>query len=710
MTKDNRVKGSLVTWKDNDSSSKAEAFAGYAEAFESYGDVGKTQANRSFIGVQPNVSVRSSFNRSDYLGYRPSEAIPTRHRESLRMCMDAYDKVGIIRNVIDLMGDFGSQGISIVHEDKSVEKFYKQWFKKVDGKERSERFLNTLYKCGNVIIYRSDAKITPAVKKYVRSMASDIKVKTPTFPKSVIPWRYNFFNPLSVEVRDGMLNMFAGKRSHELSVSPFVDKFRGAEIPEEFSATLPPEVKKAIKEGGRSITLDPDKLSIFHYKKDDWSQWANPMIYAILDDIIMLEKMRLADLSALDGAISNVRLWTLGSLEHKILPTKAGINRVRDALANISNGGTMELVWGPELTYTESNSQVYKFLGSEKYASVLNGIYAGLGVPPTLTGMAGQSGGFTNNFISLKTLVERLQYGRALLQKFWDQEIETVRRAMGFRKPAHINFDQMSLADESSEKNLLLQLADRDIISHETVLERFKEIPSIEKIRLKREQAARDAGKAPDKAGPFHNPQTEHELEKIALQSGKIKPTDIGMDTTVPDNLLLPPDPNPPVVAPAGSGGKPGTKPTTKKKGDPSGGRPKQSKDSKDRKKRVDTPRSKPGVAETMVWVQDTFDVISQIANAAFLGSHNKTTLRQLTKVQVAELEDMKLDILCACEVMQEVDTDYVVGVLSGGKTYATSFKQSLIDHNITTQSMSIDSYKKNMLGRYMEFLFSEKG
>ena len=54
------------------------------------------------------------------------------------MCMDAYDKVGIVRNIIDLMGDFGSQGISIAHENKSVEKFFQQWFRKIDGKEIRE--------------------------------------------------------------------------------------------------------------------------------------------------------------------------------------------------------------------------------------------------------------------------------------------------------------------------------------------------------------------------------------------------------------------------------------------------------------------------------------------------------------------------------------------------------------------------------------------
>jgi len=479
-----------VTWDDNDKSSKAQAMDLYASAGDQYTGVTKSTAShyRDFRDIEPNKSVRPGFTRYDYDAFRPDEQIPRRQKRLIKMCMDAYDKVGIIRNVIDLMGDFGSQGIDIIHENKSVETFYKQWFKKVDGKERSERFLNNLYRTGNVIIYRSTAKITPAVTKYIKSMAADIKVNVPKFEDKTIPWRYNFFNPVSVDAKDGKLNILFGRKDYQITSTSFIDNFRDGTIPAQFLDTLPPDVKNKIKNGEQKIPLDPERLSLFFYKKDDWMEWANPMIYAILDDIIMLEKMRLADLSALDGAISNIRLWTLGNLEYKILPTKAGINKLRDVLSSNAGGGTMELVWGPELTYTESNSQVYKFLGSEKYTSVLNSIYAGLGVPPTLTGLAGNGGGFTNNFISLKTLVERLQYGRELLAKFWEKEIEIVRQAMGFRKPAYIQFDQMSLSDEATEKNLLIQLADRDIISHETVLQRFKEIPSIEKIRLKREQ------------------------------------------------------------------------------------------------------------------------------------------------------------------------------------------------------------------------------
>ena len=132
----------------------------------------------------------------------------------------------------------------------------------------------------------------------------------------------------------------------------------------------------------------------------------------------------------------------------------------------------MELVWGPELSFQESSSDVYKFLGSEKYNSVLNNIYAALVSRQLLLVWLQMVEGLLISF-SLKTLLERLQYGRDQLVRFWEKELEIVRKAMGFRYKAHIQFDQMTLSDEAAEKNLLIQLADRDIISNET-LERFR--------------------------------------------------------------------------------------------------------------------------------------------------------------------------------------------------------------------------------------------
>ena len=674
----------MITWHDD--ASKSIAMDAFSENVNSYDGVTKSlgyRAYRNFKDIEPNRSVRPGFTSMDYHAFRPDEQVPREQKRMIKMCMDAYSKVGIIRNIIDLMGDFGSQGINVVHPNKSAEKFFKQWFKKCNGKERSERFLNTLYRCGNVIVYRSSANVTPELSKYMKSVANDIKVEVPNMTKNVIPWRYNFFNPLNVDLKDGAMNLFMGKKSYNLSSNIFNDKFKNGNIPPNILETLPPKVKRAIQRGEKAIPLEEERLQVFHYKKDDWQMWANPMIYAILDDIIMLEKMRLADLSALDGAISNIRLWTLGNLDHKILPNRAAINKLRDILASNVGGGTMELVWGPELTYTESNSQVYKFLGSEKYQSVLNSIYAGLGVPPTLTGMAGNGGGFTNNFISLKTLVERLQYGRSLLTQFWQHEIELVRKAMGFRYPAEIHYDQMSLADDAAEKNLLIQLADRDIISHETVLERFKELPNVEKIRLKREYKDRGADNTPDKASPFHNPNQKQEMEKMEKQSELNEKKEQEKKPALPERPEKPDSP----------------------KEIRDEGRPPFKLDEGPRKQRVETPKSAPGLAETIVWAQSTFDTISEVITDAYLKMNNKKNLRQVTKAEVADMEKIKMDVLTNLQPLQEISVEIIHEQLSAGKLCPKEFRECLASKNIDTSSMSIDSYRRSAIGCYVEYV-----
>jgi len=667
----------MFTWSEGDSASKANAFAKAADNVDAYAGLSKSQGSsyRHFIDIEPNRSVRPGFTSNDYYAFRPDEAVPNQQRKIIRMCMDAYDKVGIIRNIIDLMGDFGSQGINIVHRDKSVEKFYQQWFRSVHGKERSERFLNNLYKTGNVIIYRSYAKVTPQLNNYMKAMSSDIRVEVPNLPSNEIPWRYNFFNPLTVKNKDGNLSLFMGLKNYSVSSNSFFDKFTTGDIPNHVLDTLPTNIKQSLLRGEKDIPLDPDRLSMFYYKKDDWRQWAHPMIYAILDDVVMLEKMRLADMSALDGAISNIRLWTLGNLDHKILPNKAAINKLRDILASNVGGGTMELVWGPELSFQESSSEVYKFLGSEKYTAVLNSIYAGLGVPPTLTGMAGNGGGFTNNFISLKTLVERLQYGRDQLMRFWEKELEIIRKSMGFRYKAHVQFDRTSLSDEAAEKNLLIQLADRDIISHETLLERFKEIPQVENIRMKRELAKRDTV-GPEKAGPFHPPPPPNVNEE---PKPEVKP-----EPNEPEKVSLPNAPQDEVT-------------------EIREGRPLFKQDDGPRKKRVETPKSTPGLANIVVHAEKAWSHVSDTLTSSYINSLNKKNLRQLTKAEFRSLEQLKIDIFSNIKLQDEVSDELIHNMLVHNCRASKEFMGKMESYNVKLDEMSIEDYRKHVVGVYIE-------
>ena len=112
-------KDSIITWEDGDSSSKSRAMERFSDAIDAYDGISKAN-HRTFLDIEPNRSVRPSFDRHDYHAFRTNERVPTKQKHIIKMCMEAYDKVGIIRNIIDLMGDFGSQGINIVHENKSV--------------------------------------------------------------------------------------------------------------------------------------------------------------------------------------------------------------------------------------------------------------------------------------------------------------------------------------------------------------------------------------------------------------------------------------------------------------------------------------------------------------------------------------------------------------------------------------------------------------
>ena len=642
------------TWTNDSDMSKALANANdaYSENAPVQPEKALGYTYRTYLDIEPNRSVRTSMTRNDYYRFRPEEAVPTRQKRIMKMCMDAYDRVGIVRNVIDLMGDFGAQGIDIVHQNKSIERFYKKWFEQVNGVERSERFLNYLYRAGNVIIKRRTAKINASKEAELRrSSAADMDIPSTKYVKREIPWAYDFLNPLAVDVLNFYNGMFIGDPIFIMNLSRTTyDSFTASNVTARNTfSKLPPDLQKMVKEGKRQIPLDKDKLEVYYYKKDDWLVWANPMIYAILDDLIMLEKMKLADLAALDGAISQIRLWRVGSLDHKIIPRRDVINKIRDILASNTGGGTMDLVWGPELDFKESQSQVYRFLGSEKYQPVLTSIYAGLGIPPTLTG-ASTGGGYSNNYVSLKTLIERLEYGRQILTKFWTKEIEIVQKAMGFRFPAQIRFDSIILSDESAAKQLLINLADRAIISNETVLERFGEMPDIEKTRLRREeQTRRNDAVAPQKASPYHNPNIRNDVAKILV-------TKDGLNDEFYDELQLPKQEIPmPIAKPLG-GGNPDAKKAPE--GNPQGGRPNNAKDQVKRKTKRVLPKS--GESAAVLWAYNAQKTIGEIVTPMMLEYYDKKNVRSLTKAEFDQLEYLKLCLLTGIEPFIEITPEVV--------------------------------------------------
>lgn len=656
-----------VTWDDNDLNSKKEALNEASKGLEEFGictnkATAATSRFRNFMNLDGQTSGRPGLTRSDYDYFRPDEAVPTEIKAIFAMADQIYNRVGLVKNVIDLMGDFASQGIRLVHPNKRIERFYRNWFDKVKGEERSERFLNNLYRTGNVVINRQTAKISVKVADNLyRSVASpDLIINTDEIKveKREIPWKYTFIDPRVVDVVGASLSSFVGDKTYMITIPATLRKIINAPKNDAEKAIvdqLPPAILEAAK-SKKPYLLDTEKTLVFHYKKDDWKTWAFPMIYSIMDDIAIVEKLKLADLAALDGAISNIRIFKLGSLEHKIAPTQAAASKLSQILQGNVGGGTMDLVWGPDLELIESKTAVHQFLGEGKYTPHLNSIYAGLGIPPTLTGTYGAAG-TTNNFISLKTLTQRLQYGRKVLSAFWKQEIAAVQKAMGFRFPAKIEFDRMDLSNEDAEKALLIQLADRNLISDEMLQKVFGFDPDTEKNRLNRENRQRESERMVQKAGPWHDPQLENSLKKIALQTGVATPSQVGLELEKKkpsEKTALE------MKVPSPIGGGPQL--STKNPGQPQQGRPKNSTDQQKRKTRDFAPRTG---ASLQLWAIEAQEKISDIMNPIFLDFYNKKNMRSLSKAEYDETEITKTKIFLSLEPMSTITDEIVLAKLN---------------------------------------------
>jgi len=577
---------------------------------------------RTFEGWSGDTSVKSTFTRSDYEYFREPNSLKSR-ASITTLCQEAYEKIGIIKNVIDLMSDFGSKGIRIRHSDPEIDKFCQKWGDKVNIQERSERFLSSLYKSGSVVIYETRGRAKNSItSKY-------------------IPVGYTFLNPAAIEIVGEDKGILPSDFKYVVKYSQ--NTLRLLSMEDNIKSVIPEDLKKY---KNTTNPLPSDKVSVYNYKKDDWAFWGNSIIYALLDDLKVLEKLKLSDIAALDGAISSVRLWTVGKLtdnpQTTILPTRAMLQKVARIIANGVGGGSMDLVFGPELDFKESGTTIHQFLGEAKYKPTLDSIYDGLGIPSPL-----RSSNKTNaagNTVSLKTLVERLNYGRILLIDFWKKQLRKIFETLGFKTDEDpiIDFDHMVLTDEAAEKKLILDMADRDIIDVETVRERFNLIPKIVKRNLKKETSERGKSE-PIKAGPFHNANVKDDLKKQLLQSGVVFPKELGLDIGVTDEEV---QKRTKAKEKAAKQAKSlGNKPFTD-----TPGRPKNITETKKRQKK----------ASAIVWASNAQKEISDIFTPIALKIYGKKNVRSLSEDETNNLEISKAKILLSIEPFSEINEEAI--------------------------------------------------
>lgn len=635
------LQDAYVSW-ESDGEDKNNAMKSLSEAVQ-IAQGNNSSRTRDFSNLTSNIGSRPGFRQTDFDWFRPEQAVPTKSKEIISFSRYAYRRIGLVRNSIDLMGDFACQGIRLAHRNKRIEKFFNDWFAKCNGKEVSERLCNLLFREANVVVRMRTAKIKEAqrveMQKSIASPDMIAQLKKGNFKNNEIPWQFNFLDPLTVDVVGGPVASLTGERSYVVNFkgqsSIQLKSMLQNESNNKLTLSIPDEIKKSII-SGESVELDPTKTFVLHYKKDDWQEWADPMTYACFRDLMLYERLKLADQTALDGAINKIRIFKLGNLEHKIAPTASAASTLENVLGANTGGGSQDIIWGPDIELIETSTDINNFLGEEKYRPTLMAIYACLGIPPTLTGTFGASG-TTNNFMSLKTLTERLNYVRNIVKNFWQQQIKTIQDSMGFRFPASVEFDFMSLDDPASMINLLINMADRNIISDEYIQRHIKANPELENRRI----ATQNAGK--EKVSPFHPVDKEFSLQKISLQTGIVSPSQVGLELEEQgDDLSSQQMQNQQSMR-------------NEKKEQKNGqvGRPPNSTDKGPRKQREFKPITKAGIE---LWAKEAQGKIAEVVNGGFLELYSKKNMRSLSAEQFNETEKLKFEILFRLDPLSHVD------------------------------------------------------
>jgi len=453
-------------------------------------------SDAEFVSNAPQSSKSASNVRFDGSTEQNGGATGKEVKERIATCREAYENVGIIGNIVDLMVDFASEGIDVYHKSAPVQKFFRQWASKVNLAQLSQQILKSIYRDGNVPVLSYWGEISDKeVKSFKKAVGKD---KGPLFlsdeaedGSKIIPYKFQVLDVLNVD-RSGSEMLGTAGWDYQFDTSDY----------EILSSEMDAKTKEVVKQlkdslgaaefnklkGTGQMTLDPARFEMLYYKRDGYKSWANPMLWRVMDDVRYKKLLRDMDISLAEGVTNALTVVKLGATKDGLPPSKKKYQKIVSMLKNPSKAKT--IVWDDLIDIQTEYPPIDSLLSSEKYKQVDDDIRSGLGIAEIL--INGGGGNYSSSFLAVKTLLERLELGRQMLLDYLENQVRLVSKAMGFRTAPVIRMNHMSLSDQDSEKKFVLELFDRNAISFETLTERFGENFDIELERVKREDKKRE--------------------------------------------------------------------------------------------------------------------------------------------------------------------------------------------------------------------------
>ena len=402
-----------------------------------------------------------------------------KYHNIIKECVDIYYTTPVVRNIIDLMVDFASEGLKIEHKVDAQQRFYDEWARRSGFYELIPQIFHSILLTGNCFVMKRTGKISPAIQKEM----SKASLEFPSVKNRVVPISYTILNPTRIEIDQSEL---FDERIIQFRLSESdVKKIRkpSNKSQRDVLKSMSPDVRAAALKTG-VVILEEDKVTPLFYKKLPWQSWAYPLIFSCIDDINFKKMLRQMDESSAADVIKAIVIFKLGNTKENFGATQAMFSKFATLLKNPAEA--KNIVWNDLIDVMDSYPPIDKILGSEKYDVVDRDILTNFGVSEVL--VSGRAGNYSSAFLSVRTLQEKLETIRTyVMNNFVIPELMQIQRAVNFRSKPKARFTSMSLRDEQSEKKLLMGLLDRKIISAQTMHETVGLDTDIEKMRISKE-------------------------------------------------------------------------------------------------------------------------------------------------------------------------------------------------------------------------------
>jgi hypothetical protein len=487
------------------------------------------------------------------------------NHQIIASCMLAYFGEGVVRNIVDLYADFATEGVQIDHADESVRNFYQTWAKKIKLNERVHAMFINLFVSGNVFVHRRwaslDDKEKRAMKRacgaelinntlIIRGKSHDTTLDgregdfidwylankgeipvqeanrakgeappapaeegMPENPEQRIPWGYTYLNPLQMELRGRRLRgdsywIMAVDKKDALDIARGMGMRSGYSqdlgttefnLPKEFLSRI-----QAYQGPGAGyaaeVKLSDEELKVVQAPgKFDWFDWAIPFVFPALKNLSFKDGLRNMEIKAMQSVINSVFLFKLGRQKDGLIPEDEHFERLADMLQ--MPGQAMNIIWNEAIEAEVIQADTTGLFDAKKHESADKDILTALGVPEVLLG--GKGGNFSNSYIGVATVLERLESYRNQVYDWLMGEMKIIADAMGFQKLPTVTFGRTSLKDEKGFQTFLTGLYDRGILSGDTLLREAETNAEVEAAKMKEEKDKYQEKDIFEPKGPF---------------------------------------------------------------------------------------------------------------------------------------------------------------------------------------------------------------